>query len=194
MRRSWAATSRTRRIFPEPLELDVVVEHGGFAWFELAEHGVRGCRRRSGEGVDAIALDRALADIRRSTAELGRPARPTGEGGDPRLDDLGRRPAAGLPVSLHGRGRALPDPGRDLAAARRTNSQRCWRAAQAPIRELAASSARSSAGRDLDRPRTSRSRPPCSRRPRPSSAGRPRSAATSAGWTRGSCSSRASRA
>jgi acetylornithine deacetylase len=52
-------------IFPEPSNLDVVVEHGGFAWFELESTGVEAAGGDTDHGRDSIAmLGPVLADIR----------------------------------------------------------------------------------------------------------------------------------
>jgi acetylornithine deacetylase/succinyl-diaminopimelate desuccinylase-like protein len=43
-------------ILPECTDLEVTVEHGGFAWFELESHGVEAAGAEPEKGVDAIAL------------------------------------------------------------------------------------------------------------------------------------------
>lgn len=67
-------------ILPEPTGLDVVVEHGGFAWWELTSAGVEAAGDDPRHGVDAIALaGRALTGILELDAELARgPAKPYG--------------------------------------------------------------------------------------------------------------------
>ncbi|MDE3133842.1 MAG: M20/M25/M40 family metallo-hydrolase [Acidobacteriota bacterium] len=67
-------------ILPEPTGLDVVVEHGGFAWWELTSAGVEAAGDDPQHGVDAIALaGRALSGILELDAELARgPAKPYG--------------------------------------------------------------------------------------------------------------------
>jgi acetylornithine deacetylase len=68
-------------ILPERTDLDVTVEHGGFAWFALESRGVEAAGAEPEKGVDAIALlgpvlsgiaalDRELAT--RPAAEYGR--------------------------------------------------------------------------------------------------------------------------
>jgi acetylornithine deacetylase len=58
-------------IFPEPSNLDVVVEHGGFAWFELESTGFEAAGGDTERGRDAIAmLGPVLADIRALDREL----------------------------------------------------------------------------------------------------------------------------
>ena len=69
-------------ILPEQTDLDLVIEHGGFAWFEITCHGVEAAGDDPEGGVDAIAhlgrtldgllaLDRELAE--RPAAPYGRP-------------------------------------------------------------------------------------------------------------------------
>ncbi len=43
-------------ILPERTDLDVAVEHGGFAWFDLESRGVEAAGAEPENGVDAIAL------------------------------------------------------------------------------------------------------------------------------------------
>lgn len=63
-------------ILTEQSDLDLVVEHGGFAWFELASKGVESAGIEPDRGVDAIALlAPVLAGITELDAELAtRPA------------------------------------------------------------------------------------------------------------------------
>ncbi|MDQ6817697.1 MAG: M20/M25/M40 family metallo-hydrolase, partial [Actinomycetota bacterium] len=56
-------------ILPEQSDLDVVVEHGGFAWFEIASRGVEAAGIEPDAGVDAIAL---LAPVLEGLVELDR--------------------------------------------------------------------------------------------------------------------------
>jgi acetylornithine deacetylase len=52
-------------IFPEPSNLDVVIEHGGFAWFEVESTGFEAAGGDTERGRDAIAmLGPVLSDIR----------------------------------------------------------------------------------------------------------------------------------
>ncbi|HEY1478674.1 MAG TPA: M20/M25/M40 family metallo-hydrolase [Gaiellales bacterium] len=52
-------------IFPEPSNLNVVVEHGGFAWFEVESRGVEAAGGDTDLGRDAIAmLGPVLGEIR----------------------------------------------------------------------------------------------------------------------------------
>jgi acetylornithine deacetylase len=63
-------------IFPEPSNLEIVIEHGGFAWFELESTGVEAAGGDTERGRDAIAmLGPVLADIRTLDRKLAtRPA------------------------------------------------------------------------------------------------------------------------
>jgi acetylornithine deacetylase len=54
-------------ILPEQSDLDVVVEHGGFAWFEVHSKGVEAAGIEPEVGVDAIAL---LAPVLQGLVEL----------------------------------------------------------------------------------------------------------------------------
>jgi acetylornithine deacetylase len=56
-------------ILPEQSDLDVVVEHGGFAWFEVHSKGVEAAGIEPDAGVDAIAL---LAPVLQGLVELDR--------------------------------------------------------------------------------------------------------------------------
>jgi acetylornithine deacetylase len=56
-------------ILPEQSDLDVVVEHGGFAWFEVHSKGVESAGIEPDAGVDAIAL---LAPVLQGLVELDR--------------------------------------------------------------------------------------------------------------------------
>ncbi|MDE3133844.1 MAG: M20/M25/M40 family metallo-hydrolase, partial [Acidobacteriota bacterium] len=56
-------------ILPEQSDLDVVVEHGGFAWFEVRSHGTEAPGIEPDAGVDAIAL---LAPVLQGLVELDR--------------------------------------------------------------------------------------------------------------------------
>ncbi len=104
-------------IFPEPSNLDVVIEHGGFAWFEVESTGFEAAGGDTDLGPrrdrDARPGARGHPDARPRARHAARPG--LGPREHPRVDDRGRRPAAGLPLELHRRGRALPDPRRDLA-------------------------------------------------------------------------------
>ncbi|MGO8683407.1 MAG: M20/M25/M40 family metallo-hydrolase, partial [Thermoleophilia bacterium] len=58
-------------ILPERTNLDVVIAHGGFAWFEVASHGVEAAGDNPDRGVDAIRLlGPVLSGIGRLDAEL----------------------------------------------------------------------------------------------------------------------------
>lgn len=63
-------------ILTEQSDLQLIVEHGGFAWFELTSHGVESAGIEPDHGVDAIALlAPVLAGISTLDAELAtRPA------------------------------------------------------------------------------------------------------------------------
>ena len=62
-------------ILPEQTNLELVTEHGGFAWFEIESRGVESAGIEPDRGVDAIALlAPVLADIASLDAELA--ARP----------------------------------------------------------------------------------------------------------------------
>jgi acetylornithine deacetylase len=62
-------------ILPECTDLEVTVEHGGFAWFELESRGVEAAGAEPDKGVDAIALlGPVLSGIAALDRELG--ARP----------------------------------------------------------------------------------------------------------------------
>jgi acetylornithine deacetylase len=54
-------------ILPEQSDLDVIVEHGGFAWFELESRGVESAGIEPDKAVDAIAL---LAPVLQGLVEL----------------------------------------------------------------------------------------------------------------------------
>lgn len=56
-------------ILPEQSDLDVVVEHGGFAWFEVESRGVESAGIDPDQGVDAIAL---LTPVLQGLVELER--------------------------------------------------------------------------------------------------------------------------
>ncbi len=67
-------------ILPECTDLDVTVEHGGFAWFALESTGVESAGAEPEKGVDAIALlGPVLAGIAALDRELA--ARPAAEYG-----------------------------------------------------------------------------------------------------------------
>ncbi|MGH2856176.1 MAG: M20/M25/M40 family metallo-hydrolase, partial [Solirubrobacteraceae bacterium] len=69
-------------VLPEATGLDVVVEHGGFAWWELISEGFEAAGDDPDRGVDAIALaGRALTAVLELDAELA--ARPGREYGRP---------------------------------------------------------------------------------------------------------------
>ena len=82
----------------EATDLDIVVEHGGFAWFELESTGFEAAGDDTDHGRDAIAnLGAVLSEIRRSTASSRRgPAPPLGPRERARVDDHRRRAAVGL--------------------------------------------------------------------------------------------------
>jgi acetylornithine deacetylase len=63
-------------IFPEPSNLDVVIEHGGFAWFEVESRGFEAAGGDTDHGRDSIAmLGPVLSDIRTLDREFAtRPA------------------------------------------------------------------------------------------------------------------------
>ena len=56
-------------ILAEQSDLDVVVEHGGFAWFEIESHGTEAAGIEPDQGVDAIAL---LVPVLEGIVELDR--------------------------------------------------------------------------------------------------------------------------
>lgn len=56
-------------ILPEQSDLDVVVEHGGFAWFDVRSHGTEAPGIEPDTGIDAIAL---LAPVLDGVVELDR--------------------------------------------------------------------------------------------------------------------------
>ncbi|MGH2872746.1 MAG: M20/M25/M40 family metallo-hydrolase [Solirubrobacteraceae bacterium] len=67
-------------ILPEQSDLDVVVEHGGFAWFDVHSHGREAPGIEPEAGIDAIAL---MAPLLQGLVELdrelaGRPRMPYG--------------------------------------------------------------------------------------------------------------------
>jgi acetylornithine deacetylase len=67
-------------ILPEQTNLELVVEHGGFAWFEIESRGVEAAGIEPERGVDAIALlAPVLAGIAALDAELA--ARPRAQYG-----------------------------------------------------------------------------------------------------------------
>jgi acetylornithine deacetylase len=60
-------------VLVECTDLDVVSEHGGFAWYEIESHGVEAAGADPGHGVDGIALlAPVLAGITALDAELAR--------------------------------------------------------------------------------------------------------------------------
>jgi acetylornithine deacetylase len=67
-------------ILPEQTNLELVTEHGGFAWFEIESRGVEAAGIEPERGIDAIArLAPVLAGIAALDAELaGRPRAPYG--------------------------------------------------------------------------------------------------------------------
>jgi acetylornithine deacetylase len=67
-------------IFPEPSNLEIVIEHGGFAWFEVESTGFEAAGGDTERGRDAIAmLGPVLSDIRTLDREFAtRPAPPWG--------------------------------------------------------------------------------------------------------------------
>jgi acetylornithine deacetylase/succinyl-diaminopimelate desuccinylase-like protein len=69
-------------VMVECTALDLVTEHGGFAWFEIESRGVTAAGADTSHGVDAIALlAPVLAGISRLDAELARrPPAPYGRG------------------------------------------------------------------------------------------------------------------
>lgn len=75
-----AGRSVAGAILPEPTGLDVIVEHGGFAWWELVSSGVEAAGDDPEHGVDAIALaGRALTGLVELDEQLARaPAKPYG--------------------------------------------------------------------------------------------------------------------
>lgn len=69
-------------VLPEPTGLDVIIEHGGFAWWELVSSGFEAAGDDPERGVDAIALaGRALTALLELDAELA--AGPATEYGRP---------------------------------------------------------------------------------------------------------------
>jgi acetylornithine deacetylase len=115
-------------IFPEPSNLDVVVEHGGFAWFELESTGVEAAGGDTDHGRDSIAmLGPVLTDIRALDREFAtRPA-----------PDWGR---ASIHASTISGGDQLPV----YPASCTVGIERClipgetWRGAEDEIREMLA--------------------------------------------------------
>lgn len=69
-------------VLVECTDLDVVSEHGGFAWYEVESHGVEAAGVDPDHGVDGIALlAPVLAGVMRLDAELARrPRAPYGRG------------------------------------------------------------------------------------------------------------------
>jgi acetylornithine deacetylase len=67
-------------ILPEATGLDLVVEHGGFAWWEVVSAGVEAAGDDPASGIDAIALlGPVLTGLLELDAELAaRPAKPYG--------------------------------------------------------------------------------------------------------------------
>lgn len=67
-------------ILPEATGLDLIVEHGGFAWWELISTGAEAAGDDPERGIDAIALlGRPLTGLVELDAELAsRPAKPYG--------------------------------------------------------------------------------------------------------------------
>ncbi len=43
-------------VLPEQSDLEVIIAHGGFAWYELVSHGVESAGGEPEHGVDGIAL------------------------------------------------------------------------------------------------------------------------------------------
>ena len=76
----------------ESTQLDVVVEHGGFAWFELVSTGVEAAGDDTDNGRDAIALlGAALSEVAALDRRLAA-VRPSPTGGRARTS--ARSPAA----------------------------------------------------------------------------------------------------
>lgn len=115
-------------IFPEPSNLDVVVEHGGFAWFEVESTGFEAAGGDTDRGRDAIAmLGPVLADIRTLDRELAtRPA-----------PDWGR---ASIHASTITGGDQLPvyPAGCTVGVERCLIPGETWRGAEDEIREMLA--------------------------------------------------------
>ena len=104
-------------IFPEPSNLDVVIEHGGFAWFEVESTGFEAAGGDTDLGRDAIAmLGPVLAGIRTLDREFAtRPAPAWGRASIHASTIAGGDQLPVYPSSCTRRGGALPDPRRDLA-------------------------------------------------------------------------------
>ena len=83
-------------IFPEPSNLDVLLEHGGFAWFEVESRGFEAAGGDTDRGRDAIAmLGPVLSRHPHARSRVRDEARASlGPGEHPRVDDHRRRPAA----------------------------------------------------------------------------------------------------
>ena len=175
----------TAAIVLESTGLDVVVEHGGFAWFELESTGVEAAGDDTEHGRDAIAyLGAALSEIAALDRRLAAgPAEPYGRpsvhvgtvAGGVQLSAWPGRAARGR--------RALPDGGR--AAGRR--ARRDGRRRRARTRTRAGARARRAGAADAagHRARRGRSRRAVARARRSPSTGRAAAccAATWAGWT-----------
>jgi acetylornithine deacetylase len=115
-------------IFPEPSNLDVVIEHGGFAWFEVESTGFEAAGGDTERGRDAIAmLGPVLSDIRTLDRELAtRPA-----------PDWGR---ASIHASTITGGDQLPvyPAGCTVGVERCLIPGETWRGAEDEIREMLA--------------------------------------------------------
>lgn len=75
-----AGTRVAGAILPEPTELDLIVEHGGFAWWQLTSVGAEAAGDDPDQGIDAIALaGSALSALAELDDELARrPRKPYG--------------------------------------------------------------------------------------------------------------------
>lgn len=112
--------SVTGAVLPEATGLDVIVEHGGFAWWELVSTGFEAAGDDPARGVDAIALaGRALTALLDLDAELA--ARPAREYGRPCIHAAtvaGGRQLSAYPASCTVGIERCTTPGETVAGAR----------------------------------------------------------------------------
>ncbi len=92
VRRLAASGSRVDgAILPEPTGLDLVTEHGGFAWWNLVSAGVEAAGDDPDHGLDAIAMLGAVLTACSSSTRSSPAGRRSGTGG--RASTLRRLPA-----------------------------------------------------------------------------------------------------
>ena len=119
-------------ILTEQSDLELIVEHGGFAWFELTSRGVESAGIEPDRGVDAIALlAPVLAGITEPRCRVGHASRPRLR--TPvrsRIDDSRGYAVSAVPEFLLAGHRALHGRGRD----RRGGASRGRRAGAAGTR------------------------------------------------------------